>query len=96
MKRAKQNPSAGNKAGAARHDKRRRDLANQYPPGWNRKSIGELAEHYENQGEDEAAREIEAAFNDPNQALMLVPRELVPKVEQLLATHRARRSRRAS
>ena len=62
---------------------------NKYPAGWDRKAIQELAAHYENQSEDEAVAEAEAAFADPEQAVILVPRALVPKVHKLLAVHAA-------
>jgi hypothetical protein len=63
--------------------------ATKYPRGWNRKKVEQLIHHYENQTEDEAVAEAEAAFSDPEQAVVLVPRALVPKVHQLLAAHAA-------
>ncbi len=64
---------------------------NKYPKGWNAKKIKALMKHYEQQTEDEEVAEDEAAFNDPAQAVMLVPRALVPKVHKLLAAHAARK-----
>ena len=64
---------------------------NRYARGWNRKKNQELIDHYENQTEDEAVAEAEAAFNDPQQTVMLVPHELVPKVNRLLSAHSARK-----
>lgn len=66
---------------------------NEYPRGWTRQQIKELADHYDNQTEDEAVAEAEAAFNDPRQTVMLVPCELVPEIDKLLAAHNARRKR---
>jgi hypothetical protein len=60
-----------------------------YPRGWNKKKIQKLIDHYENQTDDEAVAEDEAAFKDPKQAVVLVPRALVPKVHKLLAAHSA-------
>jgi hypothetical protein len=69
---------------------------NIYPRGWTRKQIDDLREHYENQSEDEAAAEIEAAFNDPHETLMAVPTELVPQIDKLVAAHHSRKQRSAA
>ena len=37
--------------------------------------------------DEEWAAEDEAAFNDPNNAVMVIPKELVPAVRKLLAEH---------
>ena len=66
---------------------------NKYPKGWNEKKVKALIKHYEQQTEDEEVAEDEAAFNDPEQTVMLVPRELVPQVDKLLASHGARKNR---
>jgi hypothetical protein len=55
-----------------------------YPPGWDEARVRKLAEHYDNQSEDEAVAEIEAALNDKNQTLMMVPTELVPEIVKLI------------
>ncbi len=44
-----------------------------------------LFAHYESQSDAEAIAADEAALEDPNQAVMLVPRGLVPAVRRLLA-----------
>jgi hypothetical protein len=62
-----------------------------YPKRWNEKKIKALIKHYEEQTEDEEVAEDEAAFKDPGQVVMLVPRALVPKVQKLLAAHAARK-----
>jgi hypothetical protein len=51
-----------------------------YPPGWDEARVRKLAEHYDNQTDDEAVAEIEDALNDENQTLMMVPAELVPEI----------------
>ena len=66
---------------------------NVYPRGWTRKQIDDLRRHYDNQTEDEAAAEIEAAFNDSSETLMIVPSELVPEIDRLLAAHSASKKR---
>jgi hypothetical protein len=53
--------------------------------------IQELADHYDNQTEEDAVAEDESAFKDPQQTVMLVPRALVPKFNKLLAAHAARK-----
>lgn len=55
-----------------------------YPVGWDEARVRKLAEHYDNQSEDEQAAEIEAALNDQNQTLMMVPTELVPEIVKLI------------
>lgn len=59
-----------------------------FPAGWDEKRVQRLLQHYESQGEGEAVAEDEAAFEDPSQVLMEVPRELVPAVRELIARHR--------
>lgn len=56
-----------------------------FPPGWDEKRVRAVIEHYEHQTEDEAVAEDEAAFEDPTQALMAIPIELVPAVRELIA-----------
>ena len=68
---------------------------NKYPKGWNEKKVKALIKHYEEQTEDEEVAEDEAAFNDPQQTVMLVPRELVPKITKLLSAHGARKNNSA-
>ena len=61
--------------------------ANRFPPGWNDERVQNLIAHYEGQNDAEAIAEDEAALEDPTQAVMLVPRGLVPAVRKLLARH---------
>jgi len=46
--------------------------------------------HYEEQTEEEAIAEDEAAFEDPGQTVMEVPKALVPVIRELIAQHQAR------
>ncbi len=57
----------------------------QFPPGWNEERVRKLIEYYDNQTEDEQLAEHEAALKDDNMTMMLVPRELVPEIEALIA-----------
>jgi len=55
------------------------------PKGWTRKQIDDLAKHYENQSEDEAAAEDDAAYRSTRLTMMAVPVDLVPQVQKLIA-----------
>jgi hypothetical protein len=61
--------------------------ANRFPRGWSEQRVENLIAHYESQNDAEAIAEDEAALEDPNQAVMLVPRRLVPAIRKLLARH---------
>ena len=64
------------------------DTANRYPPGWDEERILDVLEHYEGQTDDELAAEIDAAFGDKSQTVMVIPNEIVPAVRALLPTPR--------
>lgn len=70
---------------AAPAAKTRRKDPNRYPKGWDARSIAALADHYENQSEDDAVAEHEAAYRSTLVTMMAIPVELVPKVQKLLA-----------
>jgi tRNA1(Val) A37 N6-methylase TrmN6 len=55
-----------------------------YPAGWNEERIRKLAEHYDNQTEDEQVAEHEAALRAEGQTVMVVPTELVPEIVKLI------------
>jgi len=57
---------------------------NRFPKGWNEARVREVLEHYESQTEDEAVAEDEAAFQRRDQAVMLVPKRLVPTITKLI------------
>ena len=60
-----------------------------YPPGWDEKRVEEVLANYESQTEEEALAEDEAAFEAAGQTVMEIPTELVPKVRELIAKHKA-------
>ena len=60
-----------------------------FPPGWDEKRVQDVLAHYESQTEEEAVAEDEAAFEDVGQTVMEIPTELVPKVRELIAKHKA-------
>ena len=59
---------------------------NRYPPGWSQDRVHKLLDHYENQSDEEAAAEIEAAYEEAA-TIIEVPNELVPKVRELIEEH---------
>jgi hypothetical protein len=59
-----------------------------FPPGWDEKKVQRVLKHYEQQTEEEAVAEDEAAYEDSAQAIMEVPRELVPSIRELIAKHK--------
>jgi len=56
-----------------------------FPPGWDEERVRRVLAHYERQAEEEAVAEDEAAFEDPTQTVMEVPKELVPAIRELIA-----------
>lgn len=65
--------------------------AKQYPRGWNEARIRRVLDYYDSQSDEEAAAEIEAAFESTT---MEVPVTLVPAVRQLIAKQKSRRTSR--
>jgi hypothetical protein len=60
-----------------------------YPVGWDEDRVRKLAEHYDNQTEDEQVAEHEAAMKaEENQTVMVVPTELVPDIVKLINKRR--------
>ncbi len=55
-----------------------------YPVGWDEERVRKLAEHYDNQTEDEQVAEHEAAMRAEDQTVMVVPTELVPEIVKLI------------
>ena len=58
-----------------------------FPKGWDEERVRQVLRHYDHQGEDEAVAEDEAAFEDPTQTVIEVPRELVPAIRELIAKY---------
>jgi hypothetical protein len=61
-----------------------------FPKGWDEERVRQVLRHYDQQGEVEAVAEDEAAFEDPTQTVIEVPRELVPAIRELIAKHENR------
>jgi len=58
---------------------------NNFPPGWDEQRVRKIIEHYERQSEDEAVAEDEAPYEDASYTLMEIPKELIPKVREMIA-----------
>ena len=56
-----------------------------YRAGWDEERIRKLAEHYDNQTENEQVAEHEAAFLADGQTVMIVPTEPVPEIVKLIS-----------
>ena len=61
---------------------------NKYPKGWNAAKIRKVIEYYDNQSDEEGAKEIEAAGEAERVTLVEVPTVLLPQVRKLIAKHR--------
>lgn len=61
----------------------------EFPPGWDAERVKRVLAYYESQSEEEAVAEDEAAFEAKGQTVMEVPSELVPKIRELIAKHKA-------
>ena len=57
-----------------------------FPEGWDEEKIRRVLAYYEQQSEEDALIEDEAGV-EPSETVMSVPRELVPKVRELIAKH---------
>lgn len=64
-------------SGSTAHDK-------QVPAGGDEERVRNVVEHYEGLSDDELAAEIEAAFEDRSQTVMVIPSDLVPAARALL------------
>ena len=59
-----------------------------YPEGWNERKVRRVLRHYETQTEDEAIAEDEASYELKDQAVIVVPKKLVPEITKLIAKRR--------
>ncbi|NMX21885.1 hypothetical protein C5S30_05525 [ANME-1 cluster archaeon GoMg4] len=66
-----------------------RENKNKFPPGWDEERVQRVLAYYESQTEEEAVAEDEAAYEHEyeGRTIMEVPKELVPKVRDLIAQH---------
>jgi hypothetical protein len=61
-------------------------MKRRFPPGWSAERVRRVLEHYERQTEEEAVAEDEAAFEGETATVFQVPKELVAKVRELIAS----------
>ena len=64
------------------------DTTSKFPPGWDEERVRGVIDHYEGQSDDELAAEIEAAFEDRSQTVMVIPNDLIPAGRALLPESR--------
>jgi hypothetical protein len=57
---------------------------NKFPKGWNDAKIRRVLAHYEKQREEDAVLEDESGVG-ASETVMSVPRDLVPKVREMIA-----------
>lgn len=62
-----------------------------FPRGWTQERVQQVLAHYEQQTEEEAVAEDEAAFEDTTQAVIEVPKELLPAIRDLIAKFKGSR-----
>jgi hypothetical protein len=62
-------------------------MADKFPPGWDEERVQRVLDHYATLSEEAALVEDEAAFEAPGHTVMVVPRDLVPAVRELIAKH---------
>jgi hypothetical protein len=70
---------------ATNEKERKMKQSTKFPPGWDEEWVKRVLQHYESLTEDEEVAEDEAAFEDSNQTVMTIPRELVSTVRSLIA-----------
>ena len=58
-----------------------------FPDGWDEGRTQRVIAHYAEQNDDEGVAEDEAII-EPSETVMIVPRDLAPKVRELIAKHR--------
>jgi hypothetical protein len=64
-----------------------------YPRGWNEARVRRVLDYYDSQSDEEAAAEIDAAFESTT---MEVPVALVPTVRQLIAKRKSTHASRTT
>ncbi|MBF8265109.1 MAG: hypothetical protein HW384_973 [Dehalococcoidia bacterium] len=63
-------------------------MKGKFPSGWNEERVRRVLEHYEQQTEEEAVAEDEVAAEQEGQTFIAVPKELLPKIRELIARHK--------
>ena len=60
---------------------------NNFPLGWDEERVNKVLLYYEAQAEHQALAEVNAAAENANYSIVLIPNELVPEVRLLLNNH---------
>lgn len=68
--------------------KQKRPAKQYFPKGWNQKRVQAVIDYYDEQTGEEGAAEYEAGMALNDLSMMLVPRDLVPEIEKLIASRR--------
>jgi len=63
-------------------------MNSKFPPGWDEERIQSVLAHYEQQTEEEAVAEDEYALEQEGQTFILVPNELLPKIQELIIQYK--------
>ena len=58
------------------------------PAGWDEARVRRVLNHYENQTDDAGVAEDESVCDAPEQTVIVVPTELVPRIRALIARRR--------
>ncbi|MCL2645639.1 MAG: hypothetical protein FWD61_01375 [Phycisphaerales bacterium] len=59
-----------------------------FPKGWTPDKVQRVIDYYDHQSEKDGAAEIEAA-DDADETFMVVPWDLVPRVQKLIDQHKS-------
>jgi hypothetical protein len=59
---------------------------NKFPVGWDEDKVRRVLARYEEQTEEDALLEDESGI-EPSETVMEIPRDIVPKVRELIAKH---------
>lgn len=62
---------------------------NRYPPGWDEHQVRRVLDHYENQTDEEAVAEDEDSYDSTSRTVLEVPKDLLPKIRELIAKRKA-------
>ena len=61
---------------------------NTYPPGWNKKRIQGVIDHYEQLSDEEGTAELDVTSDDSKVTMIAIPNGLLPAVRALIAESR--------
>lgn len=56
-----------------------------FPKGWNQNRVQAVIDYYDKQTDEEGAAEYESAMEINGQSMIMVPTDLIPEIEALIA-----------